>query len=431
MPIFKSTLRISSVLFIVVCVFVCSLGFFVGSVFFPKGANSSESSTNIQLTGFAKLSNIVAVLNKGFDYQESNGQTTHIDGFYYKDRLNTSKLEDFTIKGLLAGLSDFPTKYYSPQEYSQYKDALAGSIFGIGIEIGNSEIGPKVGYVYEDTPAFKAGLKKGDVFIKVNDLDVSKLTASDVANNVRGLEGTKVHLTLKRDQTLMDFDLVRAKIQTNSIKYEKLSDGVCKISIQRFTEDTVEKWKSNWNRAVGEYLSDNCQKLLLDLRNNGGGYVEASEYAIGEFVEDGKTIYGKKNNSGQIENVTSLRDAYANSGKSSGVDKTGQLRNTKLVILVNAESASASEIFSGSLQALNRAKLIGVNTYGKGSVQYTYNIQDGSALVYTVQNWTLPNGQVIDQNYPIKVDYTVTNSDTDPKDKDVQQDKAIEVLKSL
>lgn len=421
----KSAPRLNYSLLILLA-FVGILAFFIGSVFFPQNKDKVQS---INFSDYQKLSEVVNVLNNG--YTTNNGSTVE-SGFYYKDRLSSSKLEDSTIKGLLSGLEDSPTRYYNPQEYAQYKEAFAGNIYGIGIEISTTDNGPKISSVYEDTPASKAGLKKDDYILKVGDVDVSKLTSGEVATYIRGPEGSEVNVQIKRGDNSLSFKITRAKIYTSSIKFDSLTSTVCKIKITRFTDDSVDKWIQNWNAAIDKYKSNGCVKLLLDLRGNGGGYVDAAKYAIGEFVNDGTVIFGQKNRDGKITNTVSNRDAIAGSKANTGSYKTGSLRDTPITILVNSGSASASEIFSGALQSLNRAKLIGTNTYGKGSVQYTYELKtDTSALVYTVANWTLPNGQVIDQNFPIKPDFNISDSNTTDSDKDAQQIKALDILSHL
>ncbi|MEI7603457.1 MAG: S41 family peptidase [bacterium] len=401
--------RDSYVVLILLCLFFITVGFFTGSVFFPR--IDKKTNSNIDSSGLIKFNQVADKLNSDF---------------YYRDKLQTSLVEDSTIKGLLAGLGDPPTRYYNTQEYSQYKEALAGNIFGIGIEISSDNGSSKINAVYSGSPAEKAGVLKDDVIIKVDDKDTEGLTTSDVANLIRGPIGTKVTISFRRKEEVVVFPIIRDKIKTDSIKFSNLNnDGICKIDILRFTDESVIAWDNNWDVAVAKFNEQKCTKLIIDLRNNGGGYVDAAKYSLGEFVNDGTVIFGQKKSNGSIENVASNRDVMS---KSSGVP--GKLRDTKTVIIINSSSASASEIFAGAMQSLGRAKLVGINSYGKGSVQETYPFTDGSAMVFTTANWTLPNGQVIDKNYPITPDQVVTISEEDTKiKKDPQLDKAIELLK--
>ena len=416
----NSNTKIAQILitFLTVVFFTIS-GFFVGSVFFPNSSSiHSVSSLQTSAQDLAKYNSVLSTLE---------------NQFYYRDRLLPSKLQDSTIKGLVAGLNDTPTRYLNTEEYTQYKQTIAGNISGIGIEIGAADNGSKIVSVYQDTPADKAGLKKDDLFLKIDNIDVSKLSAGEVASYVRGQEGSKVTLIISRNGSEQTFQITRAKIYTKSIIFKKITpenfQGICDFTISRFTDDTVQKWDDNWNDAVSQFKSNNCKKLIIDLRNNGGGYVAASEYAIEEFIQDGKVIYGQKQSSGTITNIISNRDSNIKDTTNYPDYRIGALRDTPVVVLINSSSASASEIFAGSLQNLNRAKLVGTPSYGKGSEQQTQEFSDGSALIYTSANWTLPNGQVIDQNYPIKPDYEVLLDDSiKVSTSDKQLDKAKEIL---
>lgn len=413
---FKPQDRTSEYLFtgLLLCLFLV-IGVFVGSVFFPhKDPGSQLLSATNGSTGISKLNDIVKILQSKY---------------YYQDRLDSSKIVDSTVKGFLSGLDDAPTRYLNSQEYAQYKNLLSGDIFGIGIELGGDDQNPKIFNVYVGSPAEKAGVLKDDIILKVDNKAVSGLSLGEIATLIRGVQGSTVKLTLQRGNDIKEFTIQRDKIHTDSVTFAKTDvAGVCRINIVRFTDDSVEKWRSYWDSAVNQFTSNNCQKLVLDIRNNGGGYVLASKYAIEEFIPDGTYIYGQKKSNGTIDKINSSRDGDIGKGLYAGTK--GRLRNTPVVILINSNSASASEILAGSLQVQNKAKLVGINSYGKGSVQEENPFSDGSALILTIANWTLPNDQVIDANYPIRPDYVIVPTTDDLKSrKDVQLEKATDLLK--
>jgi len=393
-----------TVLAVILALFI---GTYIGSNFLNQ---SKKSPLDFSQNGdFYKFSQVITQLNSNY---------------FYQDRIVSSQLEDTSIKGLLSGLKDPVTRYYNSQEYTQYKDTLAGNIYGIGVEIADNNGGSKIITVFSNSPAEKAGLQVGDAFVKVNDTDVSKLLPSDITVFVRGAVGTKVTITVLRNGENKTFEITRDKVKTDSIKFINLNqNGICKIDIVRFTDDSAETWESNWDANVAKFISNKCTKLIIDLRNDGGGYIDASKYALEDFVDANTTIFGQKRNDGKIQYVKASRSNLTNA-------VADRFKDIPTVILVNSNSASASEIFSGALQQLSKAKVVGINSYGKGSFQETFNFSDGSAMVYTTGNWTLPNGEIIDQNFPIKPDYVVVPGDSDFKNKvDSQLDKAKDLLK--
>ncbi len=293
----------------------------------------------------------------------------------YDGDLDVSKLADGAARGMVEAAGDKYTVFMDAEEAEQFNKDLSGQITGIGSEIGVRDNQPTVLRVLADSPAEAAGLKAGDVFVTVNGEAVGGLDASTVASKVRGDEGTTVKLTMLRGTEQKDFTITRAQVSDASVRWS-IDGNIGTITMSRFDTDTGSLAK----QAAAEFKAAGVTGVILDLRGNGGGYLDAAVDVAGLWL-DNKVVVTEKTN-----------------GQVTGTEKTGSgalLAGVKTVVLVNGASASASEIVAGALQDHKAATLVGEKTYGKGTVQKVLNLLDGRILKVTIARWYTPNGKNI------------------------------------
>ena len=347
------------------------------------------------------------------------------DKFLEKDKVkDTNTLKYGAIEGMVAALDDPYTMYLPPEENKSANEDLTGSFAGVGISLGYKDKTLAVMSPLAKTPADRAGVKAGDLILKIVDKnkkldrDTAGISLDEAVKLIRGEKGSEVTLTLYRDGKTGTFDvtLVREEINVPAVELEwKESNGkkVAWIKFYKFSEQVFTEWPLVVNKIKAE-KGDNYGGIVLDLRNNPGGYLQASVDAASDFLTDGVVV--------KQESSSGITDTYT-------VDKTkGALVNDKLVVLINGGSASAAEILAGALKDHNRAKLVGEKSFGKGTVQETEDFKDGSGLHVTIAKWLLPSGKNIHKE-GISPDVEVKSGD-DPK-VDVQLEKAIETVLSI
>lgn len=337
-----------------------------------------------------------------------------------KNKIDKKAMEYGAIKGMVASIGDPYTVYLTPEENKSSNEDLAGEFGGVGISLGYKDGTLAVMTTLSDTPAEKAGLKTNDLILKIVDKnnkvdkDTTGISLSEAVKLIRGEIGSEVVLTIYReDKGKFDVTLKRDNIVVKSVEIEwKESNGkkIALIKLNKFTEKVFDEWPKVVNEIKNKKGND-FGGIVLDLRNNPGGYLEASVFVASDLIKDGVVV--------KQDSTTGLTQEYK-------VDKSrGNLLSEKMVVLVNEGSASASEILAGALKEYNRAKLIGKKTFGKGTVQQPEDFSDGSGLHVTIAKWLLPSGKNI-HGEGVAADVEVDNG-TDPE-KDLQLDKAIEVL---
>ena len=295
----------------------------------------------------------------------------------YVDRnLDATKLAHGTVQGLVAALNDPFSAYYDPIQYKRLQESLQGQYSGVGIYLTFSAGYPVIAGTVPDSPAAKAGLQAGDQIVKVGDKDMKGSTAEEATAAIQGPNGTKVTMTIARGTTTFSVTITRAEIQVPSVRSGVIGNQVLYVRIYQFGGST----STEFAKALTTGLPG-ARAVVLDLRDDPGGYISAADDVISQFVTSGETF--------------ELRDRDGNVERH---DATGQhaAPSVPLVVLVNGNSASASEIVAGSLQVHHRGKLVGTTTYGKGSVQLDFPLNDGSDLHLTIKRWYLPNGVTID-----------------------------------
>jgi carboxyl-terminal processing protease len=298
-------------------------------------------------------------------------QANYVDG-----NLDATKLSHGTVQGLVASLGDPFSAYYDPSQYRHLQDTLQGQYSGVGIYLSFSTGYPVIDSTVPDSPAAKAGLQSGDQIVMVGSKDMKGATADQTTAVIQGPNGSKVTLTIARGSSTFTVTITRAEIHVASVRSAVIGDHVLYVRIYQFGATTSKEFADALSAGLR-----GAKGVVLDLRDDGGGYISAADDVISEFVTNGETF--------------ELRDRAGNVERH---DATGQhaVPSLPLVVLVNANSASASEITAGSLQVHHRAKLIGTTTFGKGSVQLDFPLSDGSDLHLTIKRWYLPNGVTID-----------------------------------
>lgn len=333
------------------------------------------------------------------DTTELNQVAQLIEADYVDGNVDYTKLSHGTISGLVASLGDPYSAYYDPAAYKKLQDQYAGRYTGIGIYLSFGTGYPTITGTVSGSPAASAGLQAGDQIVKVGDKDVKGITSDQATALIQGPEGTEVTLTIQRGTDTFDVTLKRAQIVIPSVRSTFLPGQVLYLRIFSFGDTTSADFTAALTAGLGQ-----AKGIVLDLRENPGGFVDAANDVISDFVSSGET-YELRGRNGSVERH----------------DVTGNhpAPNIPLVVLVDANSASAAEITAGSLQVHNRAKLVGTKTFGKGSVQEDFQLADGGDLHLTIKRWYLPDGTTIDHK-GLTPDVTVTLPSTNDEF-DVQQ----------
>ncbi|MDD5196805.1 MAG: S41 family peptidase [Candidatus Omnitrophica bacterium] len=298
----------------------------------------------------------------------------------YVDEVKAKDLIYGALKGMLSSL-DPHSQFMDPDTYNELKVDTEGKFGGLGIEISLKDGQLTIITPLEDTPAWQAGLKPGDRIVKINNELTRGIDLSGATKKLRGKPGEAVTLTILRESTqkILEFKIVRAMIKINDIKEAKiLTDGIGYIRLVEFRENTPKDFKA----AVQKLSRFKMDALILDLRNNPGGLLESALEITGEFVPEGKLIaytQGRKAD----QNMRFISKARS------------PILNLPLVVLINQGSASGSEIIAGALQDYKRATILGVKSFGKGSVQTVIPLSDGSALRLTTSKYFTPSGKEI------------------------------------
>ena len=319
----------------------------------------------------------------------------------YDGDLDANKLSDGAARGMVKAVGDDYTTFLDKEEAAEFNKSLNGEVSGIGAEIGVRNLQPTVLRVLDDSPAKKAGLKTGDIFVAVNGTSVAGETASGVADKVTGEAGTTVKLTMRRGSESLDFSITRAQISDPSVRWS-VSDDVGVLTISRFDDNTG----SLARKAAKEFIDKGVKSVIVDLRNNGGGYLTAAQEVASLWLDSGKTVVTEKSRGQVTETV-----------KASG---NPTLKGKKTIVLVNGSSASASEIVAGALKDYQAAILVGEKTFGKGTVQKVINLSDDRILKVTVARWYTPQDRNITKegiqpNQTVKMSQDDNNAGRDPQ----------------
>ncbi len=331
-------------------------------------------------TGYVAYRSNKNNVNTGNEYiNELVKSYNNITSNYY-DNIDEKSLVDAAINGMLNYLGDPYTTYLDKTNTNSLNSALAGTYEGIGVEVSkneNNEIEVKT--VFDDTPSSEAGLLVGDVILKINEEDVSEKTTSDAVALIKASKSSSIKLQIKRDEETKDIEVERKELYIPVVSGELISQNdknIGYIKVDKFSETVFEQFSKELNKLEKSTLAG----LIIDLRNNTGGYLVGATNIAEMFLEKGKVIYSLQS---KLENEETK-------------DSTDEKRDYKVYILVNKSSASASEILAAALKYSYGAKLVGTTTYGKGKVQKTSKLSDGTMYKYTSAKWLTPNGDCID-----------------------------------
>ena len=332
---------------------------------------------------------------------------TNFDG-----QLDQDKLMEGLKDGLVKASGDPYTEYFDSKEAESFDEGLTGSFTGIGAELGKNEQSIVIVAPLSGFPAEKAGLRPKDVIAEINGENAYDISITDAVDKIRGPEGTKVKLTVVRNDTQrLEFEITRAQITIPSVEYKIRDDNIGYLSISRFGPDTTDLVL----KAAKEFESKKVSGIVVDLRGNPGGLLDSAVKVGSLWVKEGDVILEEKKSG---ETIRTLRALGGNI-----------LGDTPTVVLINEGSASASEILAGALHDQNKATIIGETSYGKGSVQQLIDFGDGSKLKVTIARWYTPNGKNIDKE-GIDPDKVVKRTEEDFKaGRDPQLDAAIKQIK--
>jgi len=334
---------------------------------------------------------------------------------------NPSKIENQSIiygaiKGMAESVGDSYTTFFSPQEAKKFFQDMSGSFEGIGAEIGIRKKMLTIISPIKNTPAEKAGLKSGDIILKIDDKETFNMTIEEAVNLIRGPKGTTVTLTISRDEWVVpkEIKITRDIINIPSLEWSIKRGEIAYIQIYQFNEPLIGDFK----RTVSQILQHPIKGIILDLRNNPGGYLDTALEIAGWFLKEGDII--------TIEDFGGKRENIVYKNK-----KNGLLSQYPLVILINEGSASGSEILAGALRDNRNIKLIGTKTFGKGSVQELVKLRDNSFLKITIAHWLTPKGQII-SDIGLEPDIKIERTEEDIKEnKDPQLETALEIIQNF
>ncbi|MBQ9434418.1 MAG: S41 family peptidase [Synergistaceae bacterium] len=315
-------------------------------------------------------------------------------------------------KGMVEAWKDPYTRFVTPKRLKDEEIDLEGKYGGLGMYIGDREGQVLVISPMEDSPAERAGLKPKDHIVKIDNEVVVGWTSDQVVQKLRGEPDTKVTVWVRREgeEELLSFEITREIIKLHSVRNEMLSDDIGYLKLTQFKHNTYEEARA----AVRDMMRQGMRALILDLRNNGGGLLDASVKIVSMFVRDGMVVETK----GRSERAN--EKYYADRGK--------YLTNMPMIVMINGGSASASEIVAGALNDRGRAKLLGEKSFGKGSVQTLFPLTDGSGVYVTIARYYTPSGKVID-HVGLSPDIEVKGEPDRDKAKDEQLQRAITEIK--
>lgn len=331
----------------------------------------------------------------------------------YYENIDKKSAIDGAISGLMDYVGDNYTSYLDKDDASALNESLKGTYKGIGVSISSSDPGTIV-KVYKNSPASDAGLLAQDKIISINNQDTTSLSSAELTKLIKEADENVLNLTIKRDEEIFTVTVTPRMLNTPCISNQVLEVNDHKIGyllIESFT-NTLQTQVSE---ALQEMEQEGIESLILDLRNNGGGLLSAAEETTNLFLENGKVIYSLED-----ENKT----VY---------DRTDEKRTYPIIVLVNGATASASEILTSALKDSYGATIVGTTTYGKGKVQRTKNLKDGSLVKYTTSRWLTPNNECIDTyginpDYNIELDYQYDEAGNVTGATDTQFNKALELL---
>lgn len=365
---------------------------------YKKDGSYTNISENLKLN--TKLNTIKKIINEDF-----------------LGEVDETKLTEAAIKGYVEGLDDEYTEYFTKEEMEEFKTETEGNYVGIGIYMlkNTKDNNIIVLSAIKGSPAEEAGLKTGDIIKKVNDKEYTAEEFEKIASDIKGKAGSKVKLEIQRGEETLTFEIERKKIELYPIESEVLENDIGYINISSFCEDCSSKFKENYDKLKKK----NIKSLVIDLRNNGGGIVDEALEILDSILDKDSIMLITANKKGE-EKIEKAK-------KKPTIE-------VPIVVLVNENTASSSEIFAAALKENNKAKIIGTKTYGKGVIQESITLSDGSGIKITTEEYYTPNRNKINKigitpDIEVDLEEKTKNITEISRDQDTQLKKAIETLK--
>ena len=334
-----------------------------------------------------------------------------INNSYYK-KVSKDKLLDAAIEGMLSSLDDPYSEYMNKTDSTEFNETVNGEYDGIGITIISDNDVVKIVSVFDNSPAKKIGLKAGDKITAINDEKVANKNTEQISKLIKNSKKVKIKVT--RDNEEKEYTIKKGTVDIPSVTSKMIDkdNKIGYISISIFSSNTYKEF----NKALEKLEKNNMKALVIDVRNNPGGHLDQVSDIIDLFLNKNDVMY-------QIKNNGKKKKVYA---------ATNSKRKYKIAVLINKNSASASEILAAALKDSYNSSIVGINSYGKGSVQKQYKLSNGSSIKYTVKKWYTPKGESIDKKgvEPTEVIEQSENYFNNPSiDNDTQLQKAIEIVK--
>ncbi len=393
---------------LIVCVLFFILGFQIGHRDYSLSwknyqptlqvINQQPQNTNIDFKLFWETWNLVA--------------QKYID----KKAIDPQKMYFGAIQGMVAALGDPYTVFLPPESQKNTKEQLGGSFEGVGIQLGyNKDKRLVVIAPLKDTPAEKAGIKPGDIILSIDKKEISSISLPDAVSMIRGPKGSTVAISLLRENedkprdVSLQRDTIIVRTVDLTMKETKSGKQIAYIRLSGFGEKT----NTEWDEAVNEALNKSAQGIIVDVRNNPGGFLQSATYVASEFLESGPVVLQE--------------DAQGTRGELK-VARNGKMLKLPLIVMINKGSASASEILAGAMQDKKRAILVGEQSFGKGTIQTTEDLPEGTGIHITTAKWLTPSGRWIHGiglTPDVKIEF---KADEQNPEKDNQLDKALELL---
>lgn len=337
------------------------------------------------------------------------GVTYYVATQKFMTPISKDVLFDGILKGMIASLGEPHSVYLDQKDLNTMKEHTSGTYAGVGMVLGYGERGLEAVSVIEDQPAFKAGIKSGDYIVSINGEDTNGMKIEDAAANIRGEAGTVVTIVVQRDSVVHTFTVTREEITLPTVKSHMLTKTVGYFRISQFAEHTAEDFNTQYNQLCSEGMTS----FVLDLRDNPGGLLNSAEEVANVIMPEGTLV--------SMTPRGSKTTTYTSNGENTPIP---------MVVLINKGSASASEIIAGAIQDRKLGTIVGVNSYGKGTVQTIYPNLDGEGIKVTIAKYHTPNDRVIDgigikPDVEIDLPKGVSPSGTIS---DIQIQKALELL---
>ena len=347
--------------------------------------------------------------------KKKTGEIEELINAYYLDEIDGQKVEDTMYTGMVAGLEDPYSVYYSKEELESMEESISGAYSGIGATLTQDPDTGELSVVscFDGTPAQEAGLQQGDVITGWNGKSVEGIELSELVSKIKTDPEEQLTLEIERDGETLEVELTRREVQIPTVEYEMLDNQIGYIRLVEFDEVTADQFKE----ALEDLENQNMEKLIIDVRNNPGGVLQVVCDMLDQLLPEGMIVYTEDKNGNRKEYTSDEEHQFTK----------------PLAVLANENSASASEIFAGAIQDYGIGTIVGTTTFGKGIVQRTFYLSDGTGVKLTVAKYYTPKGHDIHKkgitpDVEIELDEELKNQSSISHEEDNQLQKAIEVL---